>query len=475
MLRSYWPTGLTDLVIKAAFHADFDVARIAWRTWQNECDFDHTAWSDIRVASLAYQRWGCDDGANTLKPRLSGLRRYIWSAISMRLAGAIPLLREFQNNGVKFMLIKGSVLLARSPRSAADRFMTDIDVLADHASWTKALYVARQDGWSTGPRASYDDAVHRIRQFSHAVALRRDQNGSVDLHYFSLKHNKQLAADAELWKRATSGRLNDVVVLLPHPSDQLAITFGHCFLHAAMPSRDWIYDSKAAISSPDFDWNLFSNVVMQRELAVPAVAALSYVADQLGWDIPSEILGPLARSVREPFVTELATLHQSYRAKKPADLNAIYRAECIRSRKSFHRSSNLAEPNGPSVTDASFRCLKPGGKIYLPMPVAGPGQYIHYSLELEAIGFTPGSSVRASLRCFEGMPLEFGRLTISRRRTRYKLKGRIDGALRTAREIDQIWFTLSKKAPPGASLRGVFKASTGRETWARQMLGRLFP
>jgi hypothetical protein len=472
-LRNYWPTGLTDLVIKAAFHADSRIAEAAWCKWQKECDFNDTPWSDVRIASLAHQRLGCARSANALQPRLNGLRRYIWSAVNLRLGAAIPLLRAFHKNDVEFMMIKGSVLLARNPRSAIDRFMTDVDVLVDHPNWEQAVCIAQHQGWSTGAKVTYDAAIHRIRQLSHAVALRRGRNGSVDLHNFSLKLNKQLGADRDLWNRATFGTLQNVSVRLPHPSDQLAITLGHCFLHSVMPSHDWIHDSRAAILTPGFDWTLVGDVIIEREIAVPAVAGLTYLVDQLEWQIPSAILTRLSRRVREPFVKELATLHKSYRAKKPAELTAIYRAECIRSRKrSLKVPCQLQQSDQARATQTVFRSLKPGEKVYLPIPEAGPQEYIDYNLVFEAKGFPPGSSTQAVLRCFDGMPLEFGRLLITHRRGRYKLSGRIDGTLKVARAIDKLWFTFAKKkAPPDAFLHGIFKASTRKES--RMSLRRL--
>ncbi len=201
----------------------------------------------------------------------------------MRLAAAISLLRDFQNDDVKFMMIKGSVLLARDPQAAADRLMSDVDVLIDHASWERAVDIALAHGWSTP--LTRDIAIRRIRQLHHSFGLQRGRNGSVDLHNFSLQLNQQLGADADLWQRAVVGKLGGMSVRLTHPCDQLAIVLGHCFLYAPLQTHDWIYDVQATIATAGFDWDLCGDVIIERELAVPAATGLTYLAEELGWPI----------------------------------------------------------------------------------------------------------------------------------------------------------------------------------------------
>lgn len=465
-LQNYWPSGLSGLVVKAAFHSDSNVANAAWSRWQDECNFDNTFWSDVRTASLAYRRLGQAQDAKALEPRLNGLQRYIWSAVNMRLDAAIPLLRHFQKADVKFIMIKGSALQARDPQAATDRFMTDVDVLIDHASWEKAVDIALADGWSTQFKVTRDTAIHRIRQLHHSFGLVRDRNGSVDLHNFSLHLNQQLGADAGLWQRAVAGKLKGMSVRLPHPSDQLAIVLGHCFLYAPLQSHDWIYDARATIATPGFDWDLFGNVIIERELAVPAAAGLSYLAEELAWPIPKKILERIVDRVREPFLSELAAVHRSYKPNKAAQVQAIYRAECIRSRRSMSSVARQPSDSKRRTAETAFANVKAGEKVYLAMPSGvQSGQCVDFRLILEGKGFPPRTSSRAFLRCFEFIPLEFGRLSIDPRQKRQELTGRIDGALTVARGIDQIWLGLEKEAPPGASLQGTFSASVANDPW----------
>ena len=261
-LRAYWPSGLPELVIKAAFHSDLEVAQEAWRLWLAQCDFENEVWADLRVASYAYCRLGRSPHAEKLEPRLGGLRRHIWATGKMRIDEAVPLLRRYAEGEVNFMPIKGSALLARNAQAVSARFIADVDVLVEQADWEKAVDIALQVGWSTENGLSRDAAVHRMWQTNHSLALQRGKQGAVDLHYFSLKLNRQLGADVDIWKRAMPGSLGGVRVMLPHPSDHLVIVFGHCFLGAETKSYEWVPDALATISTPGFDWKLFTDAAI---------------------------------------------------------------------------------------------------------------------------------------------------------------------------------------------------------------------
>jgi hypothetical protein len=437
--------------MKAAFHFDIRIAGQAWRSWLKACDFDKTFWSDLRIASLAHRRLGGLEGTGALEPRLRGLQRYIWSAGQMRIDAARPLLKEFADKNVIFMLIKGSVRLARDPQAMTDRFISDIDVLIDHASWENASNIALSQGWSSKWGLERNVAFHRMRQTLHALDLERGPHGAVDLHQFSLLLNRQLGADVTLWKRAGSGTLGGIPVMLPHPSDQLAIVFGHCFIVAPARTFDWVADALATISTPGFDWCLFTDAVLDRELAVPAAAALTYLAEELQCSIPSAVTERIAGQVREPFLSEFAAYHRTWEFDVAEECRAICQAERIRSRHFIERvSSSREEASGKSGVNATLPEIKAGQKVVLPMPSGvRPTDRVQFRLLLEvADEWRNGSSrflgTSAIVRLLnvdsDVFPLELGRWAVRRKRGGpQELRGEIDGSLVVGRGIDELW------------------------------------
>lgn len=450
-LRRYWPGGLTNLLLKAAFHVDAETARQSWQTWLATCDFDKSLWNDLRVASHAHRRLGGLSQAGALEPRLRGLQRYIWSAGRMRIDAALPLLKEFSEQKVTFMPIKGSVLLARDPKAMADRFIADIDVLVEQASWEKAVDISLKGGWSSAWKLERDSAVHRMRQTHHALELQRGAHGAVDLHQFSLLLNRQLGADSLLWQRAGQGALSGLPVRLPHPSDQLAIIFGHCFLYANPRTYDWVPDALATISAPGFDWTLFTEVVLDRELAVPAAAALTYLAEELNRPIPAPVLERVVAHLREPFLSEFAASYRAYVSDVGEECRAIYDAECIRARRFIKRAPvQSADDVRQKRVTATLSDVKPDEKIVLPMPSGvRPSDRIQFRLQFDLADelskvLGAGKSPLIMLRCFDYIPLELGRLRIRPRPGQpHELAGEIDGALVVGRGIDQLWLSVT--------------------------------
>jgi Uncharacterised nucleotidyltransferase len=451
-LRAYWPGLQSNQLLKGAFHSDMGIAAQAWRSWLETCDFDNTLWGDLRIASLAHRRFGGSEVAGVLAPRLQGLRRYIWSAGQMKIEAARPLLKEFTNRNVVFMPIKGSVRLGRDPQAMGDRFISDVDVLIDHASWENAANIALSQGWSSKWGLERNVAFRRMRQTHHALDLERGPHGAVDLHQFSLLLNRQLGADVTLWKRASSGTLSGIPVMLPHPSDQLAIIFGHCFIfteHAR--SLDWVADALATISTPGFDWCLFTDAILDRELAVPAATALTYLAEELQCSIPSAVTRRIAGQVREPFLSEFAAYYRTWEFKDAEECRAICQAECIRSRHFIQRvPSSSKVVSRKRLVNVTLPEIKAGQKVVLPIPPGvRPTDRVQFRLLLEVAdewrkgsSRVLGTSAIVRLRNVDGdvFPLELGRWVVRRKQGQpQELRGEIDGSLVVGRGIDEVW------------------------------------
>jgi len=478
----YWPEGQTNQLMKAAFHSDAEIASQAWRSWLETCDFDNALWRDLRIASLAQRRFGRSDVSGALTPRLLGLRRYIWSTAQLKIEAARPLLKEFGAKNVLFMPIKGSVLFARNAHAMTDRLVADIDILIDQASWEKAVNIALSQGWSSNFIVDQDVALRRMRQTHHSFDLQLGANGAVDLHQFSLLLNRQLGADATLWERARPAKLSGIPVLLPHPSDQLAIVFGHCFIFPNPESFDWVADALATISTPGFDWHLFTDTVLDRELAVPAATALTYLAEELRCSIPSVVVERIAGHVCEPFLSEFAVYSRTTAPKTIEESRAIYQAECIRSRRFIGRV-----PNSPKIAIGESRVttqpeIRVGQKVVLPMPSGvSPTDRVQFRLLLEvadewrnASSSALGTSALVVLRCFDNFALELGRLLIRRKQSGpQELQGDIDGSLVVGRGIDELWLDVSTVEPWLYNLRArIVRLGTkwGQEAaWLRKL------
>jgi hypothetical protein len=467
-LQRYWPTGHTKLVVTAAFHSDSRVASEAWRAWQESCDFDRSWWSDLRMASLAHRRLGQLIDTGDLEPRILGVRRYVWSTGQLRVAAGLKLLRRLADADVKFVLLKGAVFLARHPKAVIDRFVSDLDVLIDRTDWEKAVGIGFQDDWMPEQRLSRGFATHRMHQTHHSLSLVKGSNGAVDLHQFSLLLNRQSGSDRGLWERAMPGSLSGIKVLLPDPSDHLAVIFGHAFLFTPFRSFDWVGDALATIATPGFDWDLFSRIVLQRELAVPAAAALTYVSEGLGHPIPANTMRRIVRYVREPFVTELAAAHRAYLAKAKKERIATYQAECIRCLRALPRAGSKAQATADRTTKSGAQGVKRGENAILPLPTSiGPGDRVRIRLSLQILHLPQKRKVEIVLRSPDNIPLEIARWVIWSNEPR-TVELKIDGALIDGRAMEELVLRMIS-GPNDARMSVKFDSRKVRNYWPNSL------
>jgi hypothetical protein len=245
----------------------------------------------------------------------------------------------------------------------------------------------------------------------------------------------------------------------------------------------------ATISTQGFDWCLFIDVVLDRDLAVPAATALTYLTEELQWSIPTAVIDRIVGQVREPFLSEFAANYRTFVSEVPTECRAIYQAECIRSRRFIERVSTPRKvARRRSRVNAALTDIKAGQKILLPMPSGvGRTDRIQFRLLLEvadewrnASSLTTGPSALVLLRCFDNIPLELGRLLVRRKQSEpQELRGEIDGALVVGRGIDQLWLKVTPADPfwrrklRGFRARIVRFASKGpREAdWLRKLRG----
>src|SRR5262249_15005776 len=208
---------------------------------------------------------------------------------------------------------------------------------------------------------------------------------------------------------------------------------GHCFLFASPRSFGWVADALATMSMPGFDWCLFTDAILDRELAVPAATALTYLAEELQCSIPSVVMKHIVGQIREPFLTEFAARYRHDVSEAAEECHAIFQAERIRSRRFIERVPSPREVAGREIQiNQTLTEIRTGQKVVLPMPSGvRPTDHVHFRLMLEVADewrspsfWVFGTSALVLLRCLDGFPLELGRLVVRRKQSgRQELRG----------------------------------------------------
>jgi len=291
LIRSAWPQGSLDSLLRAVVLADRAGAADAWRAFEANADFDRLNWGEFRLISLAARRLAELAPDSPMRPRIAGIERSIWSRSQLAIGETATGLRELGAASVAILVVKGAARAAMGGAAARGRIVNDIDVVVRPPDMERAFDILIEDGWI--PSASGSPLYHRSRLAGlTGVNLVRGEFGNIDLHRTPFKTPfDSLPDDAPIWDRSQPGRLGYAQVRVPAPLDTLTIAVAHGSLDAHRNS-DWLADIAMAVDA-GVDWAEFEEIAARRRLSTAAAIALGYVRERLERDIPSATLARL--------------------------------------------------------------------------------------------------------------------------------------------------------------------------------------
>jgi len=249
-------------------------------------DFDYADGPELRLLPLAYANLGDAIRDDAVFGRAGGLFRRTWTQNQLLFDRAAGALSALANAGIEPMLLKGAALSVLHYRSAGARPMADVDVLVPPFGAERAMAVLRAEGW----RGEAEPAERQIR-IHHSYPFRDGGVGHIDLHWFSLW---QSSSDRPLWGAARPLELAGAAALAPSPSDLLLVVCAHGTPRQPEPAFRWIADAVTVIRTAEVDWDRFAAEARRRNLAVAAAAALRYVREELGAEVPEDVPARLA-------------------------------------------------------------------------------------------------------------------------------------------------------------------------------------
>ncbi|HEY7267969.1 MAG TPA: nucleotidyltransferase family protein [Solirubrobacterales bacterium] len=290
----------------------------AFAEWRELVDFEATGSPAYRLLPLIYKNLGAGADSDPVLGRMRGVYRRTWVLNQIQLQGgerAIALLDELR---IPTMLLKGAAMIARWTGDAGVRMMADFDLLVPREHALRAVEILRGAGWSpavdrSGPLTETD------LEEEHAILLRHEGGGELDLHWRALIHGAGRASDEALWERAEEIRLGEVSTRVPAPEDHVHHACSHATTWTAAGRVDWIADSGLIIREVGrgFDWSRVMELARldRSEVVVRSLtAALSEVLEE-----PVPVAGTQRRlRIARPAIAERIEI--SLRGRMPHEL-----------------------------------------------------------------------------------------------------------------------------------------------------------
>jgi hypothetical protein len=280
------PTAEQLLVLHAALDPA-PAAAAAWQRWRATVEFDDVDHGSTRLLPLVYRNLGVDAFDAEVTGRLKGLYRRSWSHNQLIFKRAAEVIAVLEEAGIETLVIKGASLALLSYGDVGVRPMDDVDLLVPLERTAEAIEALSVADWLP----DHDDPP-AWTEVHHSLGFAGPDNGSVDLHWFSLW---QPASDVELWRASVPLGLAGAATRAPCPADQLLLACVHGTPWSPLPPFRWIADAITVIRSAgeQLDWNWLVAEAERRRLTVATAAALDYLDEEFGTAVPPPVLDSL--------------------------------------------------------------------------------------------------------------------------------------------------------------------------------------
>lgn len=341
-----------------------DCAAQAWTEWIASRSIDEVSWEELRLLGAVAGRIEQLGVGSAERPRLEGIRRFIWTGTQLKIAAALPALKRLAEREIPSCLLKGVALIAGGFLTAGERFVRDVDVLVPRDRIAEAVETLLDAGWKAERYTSLDEIFSLGFPRCHALSFRspEDPDDEIDLHLSAVELNRFLASDAALWSRVTETKLFGLTALVPAAEHLLCVCLMHSYLSDTPQGLDWAIDATVLARRKDFDWPLFFEeshrrgadvLVRERIRKLMALGAIS---------LPESAQRQLDRIGGErAFIREFESLsgRKSQRHHAFRDANA-------------ERARRILECGRPSETKAPFPAPSSWLRMDVPLPDGFP-------------------------------------------------------------------------------------------------------
>ena len=232
---------------------------------------------------------------DALIPHLRGIYRYTWMKNQRHLLMMQQVVRQFNDAGIKSMMLKGIPLTLHYYADAGVRLMGDLDVMVPLQQAEQALTLIQQPPLNL--RVSQYETRHR--EVLHAMHGWDTAGIDVDLHWHLLSQHSYAKADVPFWQ-------DPQPLPLPDGTAAYMLSATHQLFHVLVHGSPVFYPTQQLRWIPDslvicrragdaIDWTELTELARQYRFTVPIQLSLQLLATEFGLALPD----PVTRWLRE--------------------------------------------------------------------------------------------------------------------------------------------------------------------------------
>lgn len=305
------PTGVDRLL--RVWLADDRTAADAWTAFEDDADFDHLPGPEMCLVGLVSKRLPVIAPNSALRGRIGGIERANWSRTQLTTGEATQAVHLLTSQDIPVLLVGNAARIAKNEPLGRGRRIDVIDCCVRPVDIPRAHDLLIADGWQYAAARAVD---RRRAQSARHCRFVRGRFGGLDLRRSPFGDAVPEGVDTDaVWQRAAPGHLGDVSVLLPSPTDALAITIADG-LRRSCSTGLWLA-GVAMATGDSIDWLLFDEESDLHGLDAAAFYSLLYSHDRLARAVPAEALGRLERRASKRAVRTVAILAECRSGDRP--------------------------------------------------------------------------------------------------------------------------------------------------------------
>lgn len=279
------PTGQQHLLLRCALSGDDAAAASAWVAARRGMDFDRLDEGSHGVLPLVYRSLERACVADPLLGRLKGIYRKAWFANQLLRDALRQPLGMLEHAGAEPLLLHDTAMMCAYYAETAMRRVPYLDVAVRSGREDDALRALERSGWSRHPESEGDG--------SFPVPL-LDVDGRLLVLHAGLPEAMRVpgAADggeASVWARAVTVDVASSPARVLSATDQLLCTCAVGPDLAITVQALWLADVAMLAERDDIDWDALAERARERRVSARVGAALEYLRDELGVEVPAGI------------------------------------------------------------------------------------------------------------------------------------------------------------------------------------------
>lgn len=256
-----------------------EAARQNWRAWIADVNIERLDHGTTRLLPLLYYNAVLQGVAEDEIPaKIKGVCRHGWSRNQVLLRAVEPMLRELQESGIDFMLIKGGALLLTAyDGDSRLRPLSDVDVMVRPGQLARAADVTRESGWRR-KSPDIDDALDFAFEEGYRLRLRD--------HALLEVYDRGLAEPA--WEKPARATLGGLDVLVPDPTSLLFHICVYGLYPPLPPPIRWAADASLLLRKhgPKIKWEELERRARDAGVVPQVQAALEFLQRECAAVVP---------------------------------------------------------------------------------------------------------------------------------------------------------------------------------------------